>query len=121
MHIRDLRESIAELKTLLSTPSPAIPPETKPKRPEIKRDRKAESRIADGMAETFSQGELSEFALDMGLDYEAILGEGLKGKILGMVSHFARHGHMELFVNQLETERPHVLWHTMLLDTSELT
>jgi hypothetical protein len=72
------------------------------------------------MIEVFNGQELAELAMDVGINYEAILGDGLRGKAAGMVTHFARHGRLDLFVNQLVQERPLVDWHTMLLDTSEL-
>ena len=109
------------LKSAIATLLPTSPPETNtPTRPTIKRNRKAEARIVDGMVQTFNLQELIEFAADVGLDYETILGEGLRGKIMAFVAHFGRHGHIDILVNQLTTERPHVDWLTMLLDTSEL-
>lgn len=90
------------------------------KRPEIERNQKAESRIAKAIDETFSEQELSELAYQLGVDYEAILGEGKRGKVRGFVGHFARRGFLDLLVNQLATERPHFDWHLALLDTAEL-
>lgn len=119
-HIRDLKEEMAELRTLI--PSPSLPgnSEQTSKRATVRRDRKAEGRIIDAMMEVFDLQELEDLALDVGVNYQAILGEGLRGKAMGLVSHFARHGRLDLFVDQLVTERPLVDWHTMLLDTGEL-
>lgn len=59
-------------------------------------------------------------AYDFGVDFGAILGEGTKRKARSLVGHFARRGFLEVLVNQLATERPHVDWHGALLDTNEL-
>lgn len=119
-HIRDLKEEMAELRTLL--PSLLSPANTEPtsKRATVRRDRRAEGRIIDAMIEVFDLQELEDLALDVGVNYQAILGEGLRGKAMGLVSHFARHGRLDLLVNQLATERPHIDWHGALLDTNEL-
>lgn len=114
---------MAELRTLLPIPSPvlSIPPEQpKPKRTPVTRNRKAEGRIIDAVLEWFSEDDLREMALEMGVNYDAILGSGLKGKIAGIVDRFAKHGILPELVDVLVTERPHVDWVGMLLDTNEL-
>lgn len=63
---------------------------------------------------------MADLAFNFGVDFEAILGEGKRGKARGLVGHFARRGFLEVLVDQLTTERPHVDWHGALLDTSEL-
>lgn len=111
-----------ELRSLIATLSPATTPqpETKPQRKEVARNYKAESRIIDGVLKTFDENELREMSHEMGVNYDAILGSGLRGKITGVIEHFARHGILAELVDYLTTERPFVEWHTMLLDTSEL-
>lgn len=121
-HIRDLQISLAELKASLPTPSPSpvIPPESKPTRTAVKRNRKAEARIIDGVLDTFDEQELIDLSMELGVNYQAILGNGLRGKVTGVVDHFARHGILGELVNQLAEERPHFDWHGVLIDTSEL-
>jgi len=108
------------LKSSIATLLPATPPEIKSTRTAVTRNRKAESRIIDAVLETFDENELREMAHEMGVHYDAILGTGLRGKIAGVVEHFARHGILAELVDYLATERPHVDWHGALLDTSEL-
>lgn len=107
------------LKSIINTPSPVVPPE-KPTRTAVKRNRKAEARIIDAVLDTFDEQELIDMAMEMGVNYHAILGNGLRGKITGIVEHFARHGILPELVNYLATERPHVDWHGALIDTNEL-
>ena len=112
--------SLAELKASPITPSPAFNPEAKPVRPIITRNRKAEGRIIDAVLEWFDEQELIDMTLEMDINYHAILGNGLRGKVTGIVNHFARHGILGELVDYLTTERPHVDWLTMLMDTTEL-
>jgi len=109
-----------QLKATIATLSPPIPIETKPERQTIKRNRKAESRIIDAILETFDEQELIDMAMEMDINYHAILGNGLQGKVTGVVTHFARHGILAELVDYLATERPHVDWHGALIDTNEL-
>lgn len=110
-----LKQSIATL-----SPAPVIPTETKPIRQVPKRNRKAEARIIDAVLDTFDENELRDTAMENGINYDAILGNGLRGKVTGVIEHFARHGILAELVDYLATERPHVDWHTMVLDTREL-
>jgi hypothetical protein len=111
-----------ELKSIIATlfPQTTLPIEPKPTRTAVRRNRKAEARIIDAVLETFDEQELSEAAIENGINYAAILGNGLRGKVAGVVEHFARHGILPELVDYLATERPHVDWYGMLLDTSEL-
>ncbi|NJN54486.1 MAG: hypothetical protein HC804_06875 [Anaerolineae bacterium] len=92
----------------------------KPTRTAVRRNHRVESRLGDGIEETFNEQELSELAYELGVDYEALLGEGKRGRIRAFVGHFARRGFLEILVNQLAQERPHFDWHAALLDTGEL-
>lgn len=86
----------------------------------VRRNHRIESKIGDGIEETFDEQELSELAYELGVDYEALLGEGKRGKIRAFVGHFARRGFLDVLVSQLTQERPHYDWHAALLETGEL-
>ena len=116
-HIRDLKIEIAKIQANHKQPTSIT---DTPKRPTIKRNRKAEARIADAVLETFDENELREMSHEMGVNYDAILGAGLRGKVTGVIEHFARHGIFVELVDYLTTERPHVNWHMMIMDTDEL-
>lgn len=98
--------------------SPVVTPP--PKKRGVARNLKAEGRIADWLANAFNEQEMVDLAYEVGVNYEALLGQGLTGKAQALVSHFARRELLPEFVNQLTDERPSVDWHTALIDTSEL-
>lgn len=116
-----LAEQVRGLALRIAAVEAALSPGRQTERPKTpKRNPRAEERIVENVAATFSEQELADLSYEFGIDYEAVLGTGVKNKARGLVGHFARRGYLEVLVNQLAMERPHVDWHGALLDTNEL-
>ncbi len=59
-------------------------------------------------------------AFEFGIDPETLNGQNKTGRARALVQHFGRRGLLDTLLAQLVEERPHVDWHSALLDTGEL-
>lgn len=62
------------------------------------------------MREAFSEAELRDLCMDFGMDYEDVDGATRMEKINGLVDRFYRHNTLDVFINWLSGQRPHVAW-----------
>lgn len=79
------------------------------------RDRQLEKQIAGAVAEFFDEEELRALAFEAGIDPENVRGSTHKARALAFVSHVARRGWLDILLNTLTDERPHVNWHAMAM------
>lgn len=78
---------------------------------ELKRRRQQHAvTVAHLMEDAFSEDDLRALTFDLGIDYESIVGEGKRGKIRALVSHFYRRNTLDVFVGLLAAERPNIAW-----------
>lgn len=58
----------------------------------------------------FNLSEFSSLCFELGIDPEALAGEGKKDKARELIGYCQRRGRMTALMQQLETERPHLTW-----------
>ncbi len=96
-----------ELRAVGDQAAPAVPPTGSS---QAEPDQAVLTRLRQGLAKYFSDGELRDICFDFGIDYDSLPGQGKADKARELVMYFENRGRISELQRTCARLRPHVAW-----------
>ncbi|MFP4437074.1 MAG: hypothetical protein ACLFVO_07490 [Chloroflexaceae bacterium] len=81
-------------------------------------DQKYLTKLRSLLVEYFNEEELRDLCFTMGIDYESLPGEGMKGKTREILTFLERHNRIPELVEVVRDSRPDLDWEELDVSTS---